>query len=104
VQSIRSLAGYVARHDIRMAILTTPVEHAQRMTDRLVAAGVRAIWNFTPTRLTVPDHVFVRNEHISLGLSELAYYLLHHVDDAQADWPPAPPRRRRERATAAVGV
>jgi redox-sensing transcriptional repressor len=104
VQSVRSLAPYVERHGIRMAILTTPVDVAQRMTDRLVAAGVRAIWNFTPTRLTVPADVFVRNEHISLGLSELAYYLLHHVPAARQEPRPAavPPRRRK--ATATVGV
>jgi NADH/NAD ratio-sensing transcriptional regulator Rex len=36
---------------------------------------VKAIWNFTPTRLTVPPGVMVRNEHISRGLSEIAYHL-----------------------------
>ena len=41
----------------------------------LGAAGVTAIWNFSPIRLTVPHGVFVRNEHISLGLSELAFHL-----------------------------
>jgi len=105
VQSIRSMTAHVARHGIRMAVLTTPVDVAQRMTDRLVAAGVCAIWNFTPTRLTVPDHVFVRNEHISLGLSELAYHLLHdgnggNVDAARAA---APRARRRRNATRTVG-
>jgi redox-sensing transcriptional repressor len=75
VQSTRSLARFIGNHGIRLAILTTPVEVSQKVTDRLVSAGVTAIWNFTPTQLTVPAHVFVRNEHISLGLSELAYHL-----------------------------
>lgn len=105
VQSVRSLSAYVERHGIRMAILTTPVDVAQRLTDRLVAAGVRAIWNFTPTRLTVPDRVFVRNEHISLGLSELAYHLLHdgaggNVDAARA----GQPRPRRRKPSGTVGT
>jgi redox-sensing transcriptional repressor len=107
VRSVRSLAAYLDRHDIRMAILTTPVDVAQRMTDRLVAAGVRAIWNFTPTRLTVPPGVFVRNEHISLGLSELAYHLAHEMPPPRAEPRPAPvlPRRRvREIPTVLVGV
>jgi len=89
VRSTRSMASYIERHDIRLAILTTPVDAAQRMTERLVAAGVRAIWNFTPTRLTVPSGVFVRNEHISLGLSELAYHL------ANDPTPPREPKGRR---------
>jgi redox-sensing transcriptional repressor len=100
VYSTRSLAQYIARHDVRLAILTTPVDAAQRMTDRLAAAGVRAIWNFTPTRLTVPEGVFVRNEHISLGLSELAYHLAH-----EAALPVAVARRGNGRnATVAVDI
>lgn len=77
VRSTRAFPAYVARHGIRLAILTTPVEVSQKVTDRLVGVGIEAIWNFTPTRLMVPANVFVRNEHISLGLSELAYHLTH---------------------------
>jgi redox-sensing transcriptional repressor len=75
VHGIRSLKPYVRKHQIRMAILTTPVAVSQTMTDRLVSAGVKAIWNFSPTRLAKPDSVLVRNEHISLGLAQVAYHL-----------------------------
>jgi redox-sensing transcriptional repressor len=77
VKSMRSLKPFIRRHDIRVAILTTPVKVSQRLTDRLVSAGVKAIWNFTPTRLTVPPDVLVRNEHIALGLSQIAYHIRH---------------------------
>jgi redox-sensing transcriptional repressor len=77
VKSMRSLKPFIRKHDIRLAILTTPVKVSQRLTDRLVSAGVKAIWNFTPTRLTVPPDVLVRNEHIALGLSQIAYHLRH---------------------------
>ncbi len=76
VQSMRALKPYIRKHNIRLAILTTPAEVSQELVDRVVSAGVKAIWNFTPTRLTVPPDVFVRNEHISLGLSEIAYHLV----------------------------
>ena len=75
VRSARSMRPFITRHKVQLAILTTPVEAAEKVAERLVSAGIRAIWNFTPTRLTVPRGVFVRNEHISLGLSELAYHL-----------------------------
>jgi redox-sensing transcriptional repressor len=75
VRHTRTMRAFIERHQIKLAILTTPAESAQKLADRLVAAGITAIWNFTPTRLTVPRGVFVRNEHISLGLSELAYHL-----------------------------
>ena len=45
------------------------------MTNSLVAAGVDVIWNFTPAELCVPNGVLVRHEHISKGLSHIAYRL-----------------------------
>ncbi len=75
VQSTRVLRAFMKKHGVRLAILTTPVDVSQTIADRLVTAGVTAIWNFTPTHLVVPKGVFVRNEQISLGLSELAYHL-----------------------------
>ncbi|MFG1691640.1 redox-sensing transcriptional repressor Rex [Gemmatimonadota bacterium] len=75
VRSMRGVTPYIKRHGIRVAVLTVPVEISQTITDRLVAVGVKAIWNFTPTQLSVPDGVLVRNEHISLGLSEITYHL-----------------------------
>ena len=75
IRSIRTMKPYIRKHGIRLAILSTPVEVSQTVTDRLVSVGLEAIWNFTPTILNVPPGVLVRNEHISLGISELAYHL-----------------------------
>jgi len=75
VKSMRALKPFVKRREIRLAILTTPVEVSQELADRLVSVGVKAIWNFTPNRVTVPPGVLVRNQHISVGLSEIAYHL-----------------------------
>ncbi len=79
VRPTRGMRAFIQRHRIRLAILTVPASAAQKVTDRLVAAGITAIWNFSPTRLTIPEGVFVRNEHISLGLSELAFHLKDDV-------------------------
>jgi redox-sensing transcriptional repressor len=75
VRNMRGMRAFIQRHRIRLAVLTTPASASQKVADRLVAAGVTAIWNFSPIRLAVPHGVFVRNEHISLGLSELAFHL-----------------------------
>ncbi len=75
VKSTMLMKSYVGQCKIRLAILTTPIDVSQELTDRLVAAGVKAIWNFTPTRLHVPPDVLVRDEHISVGLSEVTYFL-----------------------------
>jgi redox-sensing transcriptional repressor len=76
VKSVRNLKAFVRKNRIRLAVVTTPLDGAQQVSDRLVAAGVKAIWNFAPTRLTVPPDVAVRDEHISIGLSELTHHLV----------------------------
>ena len=65
-------------------MLTTPADVAQELTDRVVAAGVKAIWNFTPGQLRVPPGVLVRNEHISLGLSQIAHHLKESSEEGEA--------------------
>ena len=75
VRSMMLMKSYVKNHEIRLAILATPVEVSQELTDRLVSVGVKAIWNFTPTQLVVPEDVLLRDEHISIGLSEITYHL-----------------------------
>jgi redox-sensing transcriptional repressor len=45
------------------------------VADQLVAAGVKAILNFAPVQLTVPEGVHVANADVSLELQRLAYYL-----------------------------
>jgi redox-sensing transcriptional repressor len=75
VQPLDRLEALIAAKGLRIGVLTVPAEAAQDLADRLVMAGVRAIWNFAPTALAVPEYVIVRHEHISVGFAELAYYL-----------------------------
>ncbi len=75
VQSVHHLKAFIEANGIDVAILTTPVEVAQGLADLVVAGGVKTIWNFTPTRLLVPKDVLARNEHISVGLAQIAYHL-----------------------------
>ncbi|WP_066191381.1 MULTISPECIES: redox-sensing transcriptional repressor Rex [Gracilibacillus] len=64
--------------DISVAILTVPVSEAQQMTDRLVELGVNGILNFTPARITVPDHVRVHHIDLAIELQSLVYFMKHY--------------------------
>lgn len=75
IRHIKTMDEFVVRHQIRLAILATPAAVAQQVVNRLVRAGVRAIWNFAPTHLKVPPDVCLRDEHISLGFAQVAHYL-----------------------------
>jgi redox-sensing transcriptional repressor len=75
VRPMRQLKPFVRSRRIPVAIITTPAGAAQEAADRAIAAGVQAVWNFSPTQLSLPSRVLVRNEHISLGLAVLAHRL-----------------------------
>jgi len=61
--------------EIDIAIVAVPVEAAQAIVDRVVGAGVRAILNFAPTKLTVPSEVALKNVNMALELEGLSYAL-----------------------------
>lgn len=58
------LADLVDMLGIRIGIIAVPVEHAQDVANRLVDAGVKALWNFTPRRILVADGIVVANTSI----------------------------------------
>ncbi len=64
--------------DIKVAILTVPSQVAQSITDRLVAANIKAILNFTPARLNVPDSIRVHHIDLAVELQSLVYFLKHY--------------------------
>lgn len=58
-----------------IAVLAVPASAAQRMAERAVAAGVRAILNFVPVQLSVPRNVAVRNVNMAVELEALSFAL-----------------------------
>ncbi|NLM39366.1 MAG: redox-sensing transcriptional repressor Rex [Firmicutes bacterium] len=75
VYSTEELKEKVTELDIRMAIITVPSESAQKVADALVEAGVKAILNFAPVKIGVPEGVHLASADLSLELQRLAYYL-----------------------------
>lgn len=63
------------RMRIHIGIICVPGEAAQETSDRLVACGIRAIWNFAPTHITVPDGILLQNENIASSLAVLSAHL-----------------------------
>jgi redox-sensing transcriptional repressor len=74
------LEDFIRENKIDIGIITVPKEAAQEVADRMVRAGIKAIWNFAPVDLKVPKEVILVNEHladrlmvISFRLKELGY-------------------------------
>lgn len=71
ILNINKLHEVVKKEDVHMAIITVPVIAAQEVCDLLVANGIKAIWNFAPTKLYAPSDVAIRNEDLSASLAVL---------------------------------
>ncbi len=64
VYHISQLPEVAKELDVNIAILTVPRRFAQKTADFLIESGIKYIWNFTPTVLSVPDNVQVCNENL----------------------------------------
>lgn len=67
------LESWLSANPVKIAVLTIPKQVAQQVADRLVACGVKAIWNFAHLDLKVPADVVVENVHLSESLMQLSY-------------------------------
>ena len=73
VQPMEKLDAWMETHKVDIAVLAVPSAYAQTTCDTLVRGGVRAIWNFAPVDLVLPEGVAVNNVHLSDSLHILSY-------------------------------
>ena len=83
IYDVNDLGKFVAEHKVDIAILTVPRDVAQKLTDTLVEAGIRAIWNFTNVEIDVGENgPLVESIHFADSLLVLTYHLAE-LDDQQ---------------------
>ena len=74
VRSAADIEDVIERFDVSIGVIATPAAVAQKVCDRLVAAGVTSILNFAPVVLNVPSGVDVRKVDLSIELQILAFH------------------------------
>ena len=72
---IAQLESFCRKVNIHIGIITVPASSAQEICDLLVNSGIRAIWNFAPVHLVVPDGILVQNENMASSLALLSNHL-----------------------------
>lgn len=75
VLDVAEIGSSVSKRNIRVAIIATPATVAQDVADQLVDAGIRAILNYAPITLKVPDYVRVQYIDPVTHLQRMTYYL-----------------------------
>ena len=75
IKDVSELEEVVTREKVDIAILAIPAIPAQEITDKLVACGIKGIWNFAPIDLKLPKNVVLENVHLDGSLLTLTYYM-----------------------------
>lgn len=69
------LGRLCSQRKILIGIITVPTAQAQAVCEDLIANGIKAIWNFAPTHLDVPEGILVQNENMATSLAVLSKHL-----------------------------
>lgn len=71
VLSIKDIEKYCTDNNVKIGIITVGQGSAQEVCDRLIKCGIKAIWNFAPCALAVPEDVILKQENLALSLAHL---------------------------------
>jgi len=77
VADIKNLEKELRENKIEIVVIAVPATVAQYIVDDVVKAGIKAILNFAPVNLKVPEDVFLRNENMSMELEYLSFALVN---------------------------
>ena len=77
ISDIKNLECELQEAKIEIVIVAVPSTVAQYIVDDIVKAGIKAILNFAPVNLKVPDDVYVRNENMSMELEYLSFAMVN---------------------------
>ena len=69
---ISAMKDFVAEHKIRIGIITVPKIAAQEVLNKMIDAGIQAVWNFAPAPLRVPKEIVLKTEDLAASLAMLA--------------------------------
>ena len=56
-------------YDVNIGVLTVPINIALEITNKMVDGGIKAVWNFTPFRIRVPENIVVQNTSLYAHLA-----------------------------------
>ncbi len=79
VLGMDDLERQLNENKIEMVILAVPASSAQAIVDHVVHCGIKAILNFAPIKLKVPDDVFIRTENMAMELEYLSFSLVNNL-------------------------
>ena len=74
IYPVEKIPVLIPKERINVGIISCPPDHAQKMTDMLVAAGIKGILNYTPARLHTPSEIMVEDLDMLIPLETVAFF------------------------------
>ena len=75
IYPMEQLQSFCKSNKVLMGIITVPSKYAQEVCNQLIECGIKAVWNFAPTHLDVPENILVQNENMATSLAVLSMHL-----------------------------
>lgn len=69
---LEMFSQFCLENDIKIGIITVPEKNAQEICELMIQSNILGIWNFTPLKLKVPEHIVVKNENLASSLAVLS--------------------------------
>src|SRR4051812_20372874 len=81
IHDMRDLRKFSKRDGISIAVLAVPAAAASEVVEQVVGAGIKAVLNFSPGTLKVPDGVKLKSVDLTVSLESLSFFLAHGDDE-----------------------
>ncbi|MEW5975118.1 MAG: redox-sensing transcriptional repressor Rex [Acidobacteriota bacterium] len=85
VYHVKDFKDIVAREQITIGVICVPADEAQGVVDMMVDAGITAILNFAPGRLTTEPGVRLKSMDLAISFESLAYFLARPQQESTSD-------------------
>ena len=77
IYSMTQFEDFCKNNNIKIGVIAVCDSAAQEVCDRMIKNNIKAIWNFTPVRLKVPEDVIVKQENLALSIAHLNNQLVN---------------------------
>lgn len=76
VYSIDELPEFAKNNDVVYGVLALPHQYAQFVAELMVEGGIKAIWNFAPAQIKLPENIIIENAQLTQSLAVLSRKLI----------------------------
>ena len=77
IEPVTRFPELASERSVEIGVIATPSQHAQEVAEMMVDTGLRAVLNFAPRKLRLPDHVMQRAVNMTHELESLSFLLSH---------------------------